>query len=252
MTDAYQRNPTAPYGYKQLGAHSRSASLIGPALICAFIGGALGILVGTEFAAVTFRANTQAGQPGLAQVDSKASEFNSHPAANPEPNPKLEPQADGKTYEPGRPALRIAAVPTPAALNVSALHRHWPVRNSIGWKRSSTGRKTYSRSWPHFIPDAPAAASLPPDLEEVRLDNLTAEPFSFIVEGWVTVANYDASEGTIRTDEGKTFVIGTTVDGTDAIPWQDYHANVHYRCNQSGNCTLTRAGVSAPNAKMTT
>ena len=66
------------------------------------------------------------------------------------------------------------------------------------------------------------------------------------------MADYDASAGLIETHEGKTFILGRTIGASSATPWQEYRANVHYRCDHSGNCTLTRAGVVAPNARLTT
>jgi hypothetical protein len=72
----------------------------------------------------------------------------------------------------------------------------------------------------------------------------------FYSEGDATVTSYDAAGDTIATDDGRTFVIGTTVSVSSATSWDDYRANVHYRCDQNGNCTLTRSGVIALNAKL--
>ena len=74
---------------------------------------------------------------------------------------------------------------------------------------------------------------------------------SFYVEGDATVADFDSSSGMIQTDEGKTFLIGMPSGVNNAVPWQDYHRNVHYRCDQSGNCTISGAGVVVPNARLT-
>jgi hypothetical protein len=69
-------------------------------------------------------------------------------------------------------------------------------------------------------------------------------------EGDATVINYNASADTIQTDDGRTLVVGTSVSVSTALPWSDYHANVHYRCDQTGHCTLTRTGVIALNARL--
>lgn len=74
---------------------------------------------------------------------------------------------------------------------------------------------------------------------------------SFFVEGDATVADFDSSSGMIQTDEGKTFLIGMPAGVSNGGPWQDYHRNVHYRCDQSGNCTISGAGVTVSNAKLT-
>jgi hypothetical protein len=73
----------------------------------------------------------------------------------------------------------------------------------------------------------------------------------FFMEGDANVAEFDSSSGIIQTDAGKTFLIGIPADARNAAPWQDYHRNVHYRCDQSGNCTISGAGLVVPNAKLT-
>ena len=76
------------------------------------------------------------------------------------------------------------------------------------------------------------------------------KPLNFYSEGDATVVGYNAADGTIQTDDGRTFVIGETVSASNAISWQDYRSNVHYRCNQNGSCSLVRTGVIALNAKL--
>ena len=69
-------------------------------------------------------------------------------------------------------------------------------------------------------------------------------------EGDTTVVGYDAASGTIQTDDGRTFAVGATVSVSSAVPWQDYRANVHYRCDQHGHCSLMRTGVIALDARL--
>jgi hypothetical protein len=73
----------------------------------------------------------------------------------------------------------------------------------------------------------------------------------FVIEGDATVADFDSAGGMIQTDAGKSFLIGTSADTRMAGLWQDYHHNVHYRCDQSGNCTISGAGVVVSNARLT-
>jgi hypothetical protein len=77
----------------------------------------------------------------------------------------------------------------------------------------------------------------------------TNNPSQFYTEGDLTVAGYDATEGTIETSDGRTFVIGASVSMANATSWDDYRSNVHYRCDEDGSCMLARAGVVAPNAR---
>ncbi len=98
-------------------------------------------------------------------------------------------------------------------------------------------------------PDAtpvPPATAMPTPL---GLDGGLKVQF-FYSEGDATVVSYNADSDTVQTDDGRTFVIGTTVSVSSATSWDDYRANVHYRCDQNGHCTLTRTGVIALNARL--
>jgi hypothetical protein len=77
-----------------------------------------------------------------------------------------------------------------------------------------------------------------------------AVPSNVFVEGDFTVASYDASHGTIETNDGRTFAVGMTVVAGSASTWNNSGSNVHYRCNQTGVCTLSGSGIFAPNAKL--
>ena len=76
------------------------------------------------------------------------------------------------------------------------------------------------------------------------------KPSLFYTEGDLTVAAYDAAGNSIETSDGRTFVIGASVTVSSATPWQDYRSDVHYRCDQSGSCTLMRPGAIALNARL--
>jgi hypothetical protein len=74
---------------------------------------------------------------------------------------------------------------------------------------------------------------------------------AFTVEGDVTMSNYDASTKTIDTYEGESFAVAQTTSDGGAISWDNYPPNVHYTCDQSGNCNLIKAGMAASNSKRT-
>ena len=78
----------------------------------------------------------------------------------------------------------------------------------------------------------------------------STRPASFMIEGDVTVADYDALSGMIETHEGKTFTVAKATDESGALPWTDSLASVHYRCDQSGTCTLFHAGLSVSNVRI--
>jgi hypothetical protein len=98
-------------------------------------------------------------------------------------------------------------------------------------------------------PAAPAAESISGAALPTGLDG-GFKPLNFYSEGDATVVSYNAADGTIQTDDGRTFVVGETVSASNAITWQDFRSNVHYRCDQNGNCSLVRTGVIALNAKL--
>jgi hypothetical protein len=89
-----------------------------------------------------------------------------------------------------------------------------------------------------------------PAVVPVNLDEQVRQPAIFFSEGDATVVDFDSTLGSILTDDGRTFVLGATVAMSSATSWNDYRANVHYRCDQGGKCTLTRNGVIALNAKL--
>jgi hypothetical protein len=76
------------------------------------------------------------------------------------------------------------------------------------------------------------------------------KPSGVYTEGDFTVADYDAKVGTIQSSDGRTFVVGITIAASNASSWGDYRSNVHYRCSQTGSCTLSGPGVVAPNARL--
>jgi hypothetical protein len=125
----------------------------------------------------------------------------------------------------------------------SAAHRHHGVRKPAALRISFTAQRSNT-----FLKIAPAPEPIPVNLESTSAQVLNV---SFFMEGDATVADFDSSSGMIQTDEGKTFLIGMPAGVSNAGPWQDYHRNVHYRCDQSGNCTISGAGVVVSNAKLT-
>ncbi len=104
---------------------------------------------------------------------------------------------------------------------------------------------------PHrtMLASAPEVTPVPMDDEQMSIDE-GVKPSLFYTEGDLTVAAYDAAGNSIETSDGRTFVIGASVTVSSATPWQDYRSDVHYRCDQSGSCTLMRPGAIALNARL--
>jgi hypothetical protein len=248
-------NGQTGYGYRQLSVVP-AVTTIGLSLIFAATGAALGIMAGIAVAANSRYANTSGSPRDLGSVSSSAAGSSIHPITNAGQPPSIERHADEQgnarlsTPQESAPVATSAVHRVSAAHRVSGAHKRRAVRRLSANHKFSAGRKASSwRMLPVFLKAPPAIE--PVKIEAVKLDD-AAEPFSFSMEGDVTVADYDASAGMIETHEGKTFVIDTTVGESNATSWQDYHANVHYRCDQTGNCTIMRTGAVVVNAKLTT
>jgi hypothetical protein len=96
---------------------------------------------------------------------------------------------------------------------------------------------------------APVLDNLPPAIKAVKPVETPVLVSTFTIQGDATVFNYDASAGIIETYEGQNFAVDNSASGSSAKTWQDYAGNLHYTCDQTGNCTLAGAGVVVLNAK---
>ncbi|MGA2166679.1 MAG: hypothetical protein ABSG62_00615 [Terracidiphilus sp.] len=80
--------------------------------------------------------------------------------------------------------------------------------------------------------------------------NAPEEPATFAIEGDDELVMYDPSRGIIQTIARKTFLIDKTGGEGNAARWQDTPANIHYKCDLTAICTLTRAGAVALHARL--
>ncbi len=90
---------------------------------------------------------------------------------------------------------------------------------------------------PRFEPEEPTGLQL-------ATAAAATGPFFLGIEGDVTIADYDAGTGSIQTYEGNNFLLAKASEPS-AIPWEDFPFNVHYRCDEGGNCTLAHHGATA-------
>jgi hypothetical protein len=71
-------------------------------------------------------------------------------------------------------------------------------------------------------------------------------PAYFNIEGDDAIASFDPNGGVIETRGGRTFFFADKAAAASiATRWQDAPANIHYKCDQSAACTLTRLGGTA-------
>jgi len=76
------------------------------------------------------------------------------------------------------------------------------------------------------------------------------EPATFAIEGDDELVGYDPSRGIIETRARKTFFIDKTSGEDIAARWQDIPANIHYKCDLTAACTLTRKGAVVLHARL--
>jgi hypothetical protein len=146
---------------------------------------------------------------------------------------------------------QLTAIPTVYAATTPSLltpadkpkkhsrHRLWHWKRG---KKSGVARKPY-------MPANPPAPVDPPTGLELATAAAAAGPFYLGIEGDATVASFNDSTGKIETYEGSTFMLASASTGGSAIAWDDFPFNVHYRCDESGQCTMVHRGASAT-AKM--
>jgi len=97
---------------------------------------------------------------------------------------------------------------------------------------------------PASVAAAMATSTVPETAESV------SKPAAMMIEGDLTVADFDASTGTVETREGKSFSVTQAGSDGNTLAWQDFAGHVHYRCTQAGSCTLAGSGVAASGAKL--
>jgi hypothetical protein len=93
-----------------------------------------------------------------------------------------------------------------------------------------------------------ASAQTPTDLQPKTSSHRKAKkkdldlPAKFAIEGDDELVGYDTSKGVIQTSARKTFLVTVTSVGGNSSAWQEWPANIHYKCDLNSSCTLTRRG----------
>ena len=225
-------------------------------LIVPFLGVALGASVGSAagltLALVNAPNNTVAASSNSAQNSPASAEAVPSVAMSAQPAPIMQPAtetvqsiADSAVAKAHAPStVQIALNRTPDAVKPAMFRlagKQWHVARPVAIpvaqpvRRGSAGISTV----------APTAL----DGAQSGLD-AAAKPAALYTEGDLTVADFDSTDGTLETSDGRTFVLGTTVAASYATSWDSYRSLVHYRCDQAGSCVLMRAGAVAPNARL--
>jgi len=224
---------------------------MGQALLAATMGAALGILFGTALAAIPWHPIAPNASSDSGQVTYSPAVYTSNTIPDPMQSASLPSHAVYQQNAQVSPPRETPLVNTSAAKTSPAVHRQHAARRLVATWKSFTGRKAALRHRLHLSPRANAAVTLPPAVVAAKHADAAA-PFTFMIEGDLTFANFDASAGTLETNEGKTFLLGRAAGESIATSSQDVPANLHYRCDQTGNCTLIHAGVVFLNARLAT
>jgi hypothetical protein len=239
--------------------------------LCVSIGMSVGSAAGLTLALVnapndTVAASSDANQAGSTLAGSANADATTGVAVNAQPASIMQPAADTVQSTANSAIAKSADVSLPTVNPVAKVHAVNTVQIALNKTPDAVKPAMFrlaGKEWhvarPIAIPvaqpvrqglaDAPAAAQTASDTAQSGLD-AAAKPAALYTEGDLTVADFDATDGTLQASDGRTFVLGTTVAASYATSWDTYHSLVHYRCDQAGSCVLMRAGVVAPNARL--
>jgi hypothetical protein len=207
---------------------------------------AFGLVFGVAVAATFGNQPGTLASPSVASADSNAASLTTPAVYHATHASPVSSQAEQQTTaKPATAVLPVALKNFNSHKSGGVHHRHSVRKAAVSHQSNSLASRASESA-----PKAPAVAAALPVREELKV--IEAPAGLFFMEGDATVADFDAQMGRIETDEGKTFLIEKTASESLAGPWQDYHSNVHYRCDQMGNCTIRGAGVTLPNVKMST
>ncbi|HEY1903899.1 MAG TPA: hypothetical protein VGG56_15810 [Terracidiphilus sp.] len=194
----------------------------------------LGLVLGVTAAFTVDRA--QVDPPRISDaLSTHTSSLGALPVVYAATNPSLLSQVDNQKKAGGASPLLRPAGET-AAKNPVHTHKRHRLHRLLKWKAGARRR-------PYISPNISAAANGPTGLE-LATAAAAAGPFFLGIEGDVTVASFDAHTGTIDTYEGSTFMLAKAGEN-NAIPWDDFPFNVHYRCDETRHCTMVRHGATA-------
>jgi hypothetical protein len=189
--------------------------------------------------------------------------LHSHPAATPKPSSTASTHPSGVSAAPA-----MITNPAPSALsNVdiakkivagapvlkpvsrapigkpAQAHTERAIAKPLPVKQVAANHEVAQRR-PYVSPRQPAAPMRPSAQELANLAS-PSQPFWVGIEGDLTVAYYDGSAGTVGTYEGSNFILSAAEAASEGIPWQNFPFDVHYRCKESGACTLVRGSETA-------
>jgi len=256
-----QPGPRNPVGYRPLLPPDYSKGLGNSAFAYVAAATGLGLVVGLGIAFTAGHASasvtSKAPVPRVSDaLQTHSSAFVPVPVVYAASNPPLLSKVGPGKPHPGTtsldkkpstaPLLMPATAKSSAAKPIRHHRRHaaHKITNFLGKLTGRAKRKPYVSE----TAVSPAAAA-PTGLDKANAA-AAAGPFFLGIEGDVTIAGYEPTTGVLQTYEGETYILAKNSPGTGTINWQNYPFNVHYRCDEIGDCTLIRGHASAT-AKLT-
>jgi hypothetical protein len=243
------------YSFTQSRRQGASEVSFGQGLGFAVIGTALGLLTGVAAASGPWGANSSVMANDSASVTLTAP-ASSAPAMSATmststvqqaaPAPVVQSQLSQHATEAAAPVLVRASLETTVTHHTAVQPGHHTVSNLFV---KSAIRPNSELSASTSTPEAPVAAAMAVSSVPASTENVS-KPAAMVIEGDLTVADFDASTGTVETREGRSFSINQAGSDGNTLAWQDYAGNVHYKCTQGGSCTLAGSHVSASGARL--
>jgi len=213
-------------------------------LLYAVIGTALGLLTGTAAVVGSWGTNTAVMARESAEVRISAPGSGSSVPQNAWRSDTIQQQVGGPVSENSAPVL-VQATPEMSATHHTAVSTmHHAVSNSFTKRGLASAHKVAFTGGARSLSMAPAAFETAEASEPAASDS-ASNPAQTRIEGDLTVADFDASTGTLETREGRSFSVSPASSVGNSNDWQDYAGNVHYQCTQAGSCSLTGSGVAS-------
>ncbi len=70
------------------------------------------------------------------------------------------------------------------------------------------------------------------------------------IEGDDAIVWYDAAAGVVETSAGKALLVDRTNAGINSLKGREFPVDIHYRCDQTGNCTFAGIGLGVQHARL--
>lgn len=267
--------PALEHGHRQSYGSQTGLPRFALPVLYAAMGLSIGTVLGITAGVLTTPVSASVASDDTSQASPAGTEFAASPSVSPAPKTNLQSAAvvpvAAETSKPAANSSQTTVNQTPASAKpaipavkegYSAAAQTTPVQAPAAEKSPAhplTAPAEQHRAkrfgYPINHSTHPSLASAIEGLqtladnEPMGLGDDAKAPMLY-TEGDFTVADYNAQAGTIETSDGRTIALGSTVSASGAMSWDDYRSDVHYRCGQDGNCTLTRSGAIALNARI--